>query len=248
MCFPFCQNSPPFEAANHARSSASTKSGPPLSETAPSAAGYVTNTLSRKRSIPCALPTQRFPSRSSKIAVTAPPRFSDERTPLALIRASPLAVPTHMFDSRSLDKASVCERLSERSAPSRVSSVPFQRARPLSVPIHNSRSPTGKRQLTFLSCASRSMRESWPLRREKSPASRDPIQTVPSAVSAIEIARKFVGVDLGARGINFPPLYLTFPLAMVESRTSPLIPRHMAVTPASICSNPDKTFSNFPSR
>src|SRR5271169_5140729 len=104
--------------------------------------------------MPRGLPTQRFPSRSSKSAVAGPPvagtSLAKRETPLLVKHRSPLFVPTQVFDSRYriMESTSICRR--DDGTRARVRSVPFQRHTPLLVPTHNSEFSSGRRQLTFI--------------------------------------------------------------------------------------------------
>src|SRR4051794_12715939 len=186
--------------------------------------------------MPRAPPNQRFPSRSSYKAVTAPTdrpsRCSSDATPRELTRYSPLPVPIQIFDSRSLIMARICTWFRSAGTPACVTSVPVQRTTPLSVPIHNSRLPTGRIQLIFLSGKLSTTFENLPFFRETRPASRVPIHTSPPGVSAIEITRALgAAAAADASDTNLPLLYLRASLMFPEKRASPFFPRHIAVIP-----------------
>src|SRR5215468_11215284 len=112
--------------------------GPFRSEGSPSARPNVVKVASLSRSIPQGPPHHRFPSRSSNRVFTGPTLSgspSDE-TPVALKRSNPVLVPIHKLEWRSINIASDEDRLKEGGIPSAVSSVPFQRTMPASVPTH----------------------------------------------------------------------------------------------------------------
>ena len=121
------------------------------------------NTLSRRRSIPSALPTQRLPSRSSNKAVTGsadqPWLESTDVPPSLLTRARPFEVPIQTFDSRSRAMVTISTFCKASDEETRDNPLPSQRTRPLSVPIHKSRPFSDNNALTFLSGSSPTKRE-----------------------------------------------------------------------------------------
>src|SRR5713226_5039401 len=106
------------------------------------------------RSRPRPPPAQRFPSRSSKRALIPPlpksPSLENE-TPAALIRRRPRVVPAQTLPSWSRRRVRTWTPVRVRGNSTLLSRVPFHRYNPLLVPIHNSLSPTGNKQLIFLS-------------------------------------------------------------------------------------------------
>src|SRR5215213_143023 len=202
--------------------------------------------------MPCALPTQRFPSRSSNSAVTAPldhrSRSSNEETPRGLTLKSPPAVPIQTFESRSLAIARAWMRLRAGGTPALVSSAPFHRATPLSVPTHKFFSPSESRQLIFRSGKPFVIADVSRPRRRKSPASRVPIQISPSGVSAIEITGERGRADAGASVSNPLSRYIIAPLSISEKRSAPFFDPYIAVTPEYGQSRSDLAFLSSPFR
>src|SRR5258705_10762259 len=142
------------------------------------------------RPSPRAPPIQRFPSRSSNRTLIPPsPRssFSSENEmPFPLMRSSPRVVPTHIFESRSRRrlKTSTLPRNDGNSI--RRKSLPFPRYKPVSVPTHHY-PPIGSKELIFRSGNPALTLVARPPVRKKRPSPSVPNQTLPSAVSAMEI-------------------------------------------------------------
>src|ERR1700760_4445538 len=151
------------------------------------------------RPSPSAPPIQRFPSRSSNRTLIPPsPRssFSSENeTPFPLIRSSPRVVPTQIFESRSRSRLKTWTLPRNDGNSSRRKPVPLPRYKPVPVPTHNSL-PIGSRELIFQSGNPALTCEARPPERKKSPSPSVPSQTLPSAVSAMEITG-------GEEGPNF---------------------------------------------
>src|SRR5262249_56820081 len=102
---------------------------------------------------PSVPPNHRLPSRSSKIART-PPGALPAVTRLEALeprRVIPAVVETQRLESRSRARARIGVRASAAATPLRVMALPFQCARPESVPIHNSELGPGSNTFTFWS-------------------------------------------------------------------------------------------------
>src|SRR5207244_11646731 len=135
-------------------------------------------------------PDQTFPSRSSNSAlIPRPPKSdsSENETPNAFMRKRPLVVPAHMLPSWSRKRASTSTVARAGGRLTLVNRVPSPRYNPLLVPTHNSLSPTGNKQLIFLSeiPVTRIVR---PSAKKKRPAAV-PSQILPSRASAIARTR-----------------------------------------------------------
>ncbi len=177
--------------ANQVRPAESTCTGPTESEGNPSAVENVLNSGSRQRSMPLVVPTQRLPSLSSNREVTSPrsreSRGSRVTAPSRVTRISPRApAATQMLSPRSRIICSTRVRASGSGTPARVTSLPFQRATPLSVPIHRLSPCPASRQLTFGSGSPLVVVVTRDPCTRTRPAPRVPSHTSPPRVSAID--------------------------------------------------------------